>query len=566
MKYLKPYKIFESNDSKFSNKMIEVIKDICLELNDNNIETDIRIVEYYPPLITGVIESISVDLCSDIPYRYDDFKDVLDRLEEYCFRKGTGYSIDIEVISDNDYMSIDRFVDIYSGDEFGNGYGGNISFLIYSQDDYNSISEGYINESRVDDKIQLLKDLSLDLQDKGLQVNIINGKDGHLLRDPRVAVQTNSRYSSDFKDYIIMIVTDDDNLLNTDLYYTDTIQDFIEDLKSYGMNPRSMNGGRNFAVFKFDKWGKMTSSYFESNPIIESKWGAVRDVQDIQHHYSIYDWFENLKSIQWNRKSINNSDLKKWSDHFIGSGVYQKISNLVDNIFESIRSVDYNYINDRMLEVWDELPISKDKYVMACVAYGGYENLDREIMYRYSGLLSVMNPFDDSKKLDIIIHIIKEILYPTLFIGSPSISLRKTEEQIYVTDKKWNCVNFDIDSYEFNEGEEFVDVGFLKTPGETGRRSTTTIFKSDLYKKKNYGVDKVISMYKPCLVIEIGGHNDSYRTGKISLSKLEPLLDDVLETILPDLDYEEVIWDKARGSRQFSDDEFYDYTLKILLK
>lgn len=397
-----------------------------------------------------------------------------------------------------------------------------------------------IFESLVDDKIQLLQDLSYELKDVGLQVEIINGSNAHLLK-PVIWEDNKDRK------YIIMRITDDKELFNTDLLFTDTMQDFIETLKSYGMNPRGMSGGRNFAVIKFDKWGKMTGSYFE--PIKET----------VQNKYSIYDWFEDLKSMQWNNNSINDSDLKKWSEHFIGTGVYQKISNLVDNIFESIRNVDYNYINDRMFEVWDELPINKDKYVMACVAYGDYENLDKEIMYRYNGLLSVMNPSDDSKKLNIIIHIIKDILYPTLFIGSPSIVIRRTEEEIYVTDKKWNCENFDIDSYKFNEGEEFDN-------GGTGRRSTTTIYKSELDKKKNYGVDKVLSMYKPCLVMEIGGHNDSYRTGKIKLSHLEPILDDVLQTILPDLDYEEVIWDKSRGKRQFTDDEFYDYTLKILLK
>jgi hypothetical protein len=80
----------------------------------------------------------------------------------------------------------------------------------------------------------------------------------------------------------------------------------------------------------------------------ESKWGYVGDTQDIQHHYSIYDWFEDLKSMQWSRKSINKSELKKWTEHFIGSGWYDKISDLVDNIFDSIRKVDIDYINDRM--------------------------------------------------------------------------------------------------------------------------------------------------------------------------------------------------------------------------
>lgn len=122
-------------------------------------------------------------------------------------------------------------------------------------------------ESLVDDKIQLLKDLSLELEDDGLQVEIINGSDAHLLGRyyPRGA----SIMNKDRK-YIIMRITDDNELFNADLYFTDTIQDFIETLKSYGMNPRGMSGGRNFALIKFDKWGKMTGSYFKSNPIIES--------------------------------------------------------------------------------------------------------------------------------------------------------------------------------------------------------------------------------------------------------------------------------------------------------
>jgi hypothetical protein len=124
-------------------------------------------------------------------------------------------------------------------------------------------------ESLVDDKIQLLQDLSLELQDVGLQVEVINGSHTHLLRDPRVTIHSGSRYSNDYKKYIVMRVTDDNELFNADLYYTDTIQDFIETLKSYGMNPRGMSGGNHFALFKFDKWGKMTDKYFKSK-IIES--------------------------------------------------------------------------------------------------------------------------------------------------------------------------------------------------------------------------------------------------------------------------------------------------------
>jgi hypothetical protein len=290
----------------------------------------------------------------------------------------------------------------------------------------------------------------------------------------------------------------------------------------------------------------------------ESKWGSVGDTQDIQHHYSIYNWFEDLKSMQWGRKSINKSELKKWTEHFIGSGWYDKISKKVDHIFNSIREVDINYVEMRMLDVWDELPANKDKYVVFAVAYGDYKNFDKEIDYRYNGLITLMSPQDDDK-LDVIIHIIINIIYPTTHIGSPSIWLRRTEEQEYVTDKKWNCENFNIDNYDFKEGEDFDN-------GAGGRRPTTTIFRDELEEKKDYSLDKIIQMYVPCIVIEVGGHHGSHRTGKFRLSHLEPLLDDVIETILPTLDYEAVIWDKSRGERRFTDDEFSDYTLKIILK
>jgi hypothetical protein len=74
-------------------------------------------------------------------------------------------------------------------------------------------------------------------------------------------------------------------------------------------------------------------------------------------------------------------------------------------------------------------------------------------------------------------------------------------------------------------------------------------------------------MYKPCVTINIGGYSESYTTGKMKLLELESNLDEVLPTILPTLDYEEVIFDASRGNRGFDVEnyEVYDYTVKILL-
>lgn len=407
-------------------------------------------------------------------------------------------------------------------------------------------------ESMVDKKIQLLEDLSLELKDAGLQVEIFNGTNTHLIRDPRISIHTNSRYTQDYKKYIIMRITDDNNLFNADLYYTDTIQDFIETLKSYGMIPRGMSGGNHFAVFKFDKWGKMTKSSY----LLES---FQKDTAYI-HEYDIYNWFEDLKAQQWNKKTTNLKQLKFWSDHFIGEGYFDKVSDLVDSFHKSLTNVDYDYINDRLYDIWDELPHGKDRYVMPCVAYGDYENIEKDIQHRHNGLISYQDLSNQSRKSDIIIHILINIIYPTLFIGSPSVTMRNSKDEYFVTDEKWQCQNFDIKNYKFKEGDELEN-------GNSGRRSTTTIFSFDLKKKELYSVDKVIQMYKPCIVIEIGGHNNSHMSGQFKLDDIESKFDEVLPTILPELDYEDVIWDHSRGTRQFDTSAgFYDYTLKIILK
>ena len=80
-------------------------------------------------------------------------------------------------------------------------------------------------------------------------------------------------------------------------------------------------------------------------------------------------------------------------------------------------------------------------------------------------------------------------------------------------------------------------------------------------------IPKILEMYKPCVTINIGGYHDSHTTGKMNLLKLESDLDEVLPTILPTLDYEEVIFDVSRDGRRFDTEnyEVYDYTVKILL-
>jgi hypothetical protein len=279
--------------------------------------------------------------------------------------------------------------------------------------------------------------------------------------------------------------------------------------------------------------------------------------------YGIYDWIEDLKRHDWSHpqnQTVNESSLKKWSDHFIGEGWYDKVINLVDKMFQSIDKADVNYINDRMFDVYDIIPSGKEKYTMCCIAYGDVENWDKPNNRKYNGLLSVRET-DNKTKLRIIIHILKEIVFPTLSIGSyPSYLLRQSDESYYVTDKKWQCQNFNIDDYK----EMGIEVGATFKGDE---KRDVTIHERDITKKKEYSISKILDMYKPCVTVNIGGYSDSHTTGKMNLLKLESDLDEVLPSILPTLDYEEVIFDVSRGNRGFDTEnyEVYDYTVKILL-
>lgn len=78
--------------------------------------------------------------------------------------------------------------------------------------------------------------------------------------------------------------------------------------------------------------------------------------------YGIHDWIEDLKSWEWSKSQnqvVNESSLKKWSDHFIGEGYYDKVSNHVNKIFESLRKVDEEEIHMRMYDVYDQIPLVK---------------------------------------------------------------------------------------------------------------------------------------------------------------------------------------------------------------
>jgi hypothetical protein len=248
---------------------------------------------------------------------------------------------------------------------------------------------------------------------------------------------------------------------------------------------------------------------------------------------------------------ISESDIKKWVNHFIGDNWYDIIKSHLSKAWDSMKKVDIDNVNDRLYDIWDEIPSSKDKFVTTAITYGDYYKKDEPVKRRYSGTMPVSN-LDDDRFYWIMREIIRSILSPTFKIGGwkDESYIRQDEAEEYVTDKKYQCVNFNIMDYSISS-----DVEFLKKK------------KYELEKLSNYSPENILNMYIPSIYIDIGRHRDSYKTGVMNLKKLESSLDDVLPTILPTIEYSDVIFDMSREDRQFDDDtDIQDYTLKILLK
>jgi len=271
--------------------------------------------------------------------------------------------------------------------------------------------------------------------------------------------------------------------------------------------------------------------------------------------FSIIDWSEELKLYNWSNKPIDLDRVKRMSEKFIGIGWFDKISKHVDDIISSFNRVDIDNVSDRLLEVWDKIPFMEKNVEFRFIS-GSFKNLDEkngQIKY------NVMYGGDKDSREHAILHIISDIIHPTIYIGYPSIHIRETDDQLYVNDDTWSCENFDINNFGIKSGDEIEN-------GQKGRRSKTNIFSHDIKEKELYSVDKIIKMNRGAVVISVGEISGNLKN-TIKLNELEGYLDEVIPSVLPEIKYDEVIWDCARGSRRFDDDmSIYDYTLKIVLK
>jgi hypothetical protein len=271
----------------------------------------------------------------------------------------------------------------------------------------------------------------------------------------------------------------------------------------------------------------------------------IKESLDESDEWSIFDFYAYLRDNHWSNNDI--STLEKWTDHFVGDGWWNKIKSHVDRIFQVLSEVDLNHINDAMLEIYDTLPDEKEKNIYGAVLYGDFERINDSNDYKYGGTMPVFETDDMKRKSYILHNIIFEIVRPTISysrLREHEVDFRQTPEAQYVTDKKWQCQNFDFSQF-------------------------TDLKDYEMKSLKLYSPENVLSMYKPGVVIDIGGWSamGAHRTGEMSLLDLERELDERIDLITANLDYEEVLWPFSRKERYFDTTRrIYDYTLKILLK
>ncbi len=253
-------------------------------------------------------------------------------------------------------------------------------------------------------------------------------------------------------------------------------------------------------------------------------------------HYSIYDFFIYLRDNRLNKR-IDESYLKENVDHFIGKGQWEKLDSHFSSIINSIKKVDLDNVRDRVLDVFDEYPFHKYKYVTTCQLYRDSGNYELSNKRRYNGMITVTD--SNKEKNYLIVCFLVEILHSTLY--QEGRNTRITNDEIYVTDQKWSISNLSKTVYEIEKYENSAK--FKKI-------------------KDNFDLDKLLDLRRPGIFINLTNHDSS---SALSLKKVRREFEEIMPSILSELDYEEVIYPQELPKDK-EDIEIYDFEIAILLK
>lgn len=263
--------------------------------------------------------------------------------------------------------------------------------------------------------------------------------------------------------------------------------------------------------------------------------------------FSIYDFFDFLRNCYGSTFTIEESVLADHVEHFIGSGQWNIINSHFNKIFDVLNTVDIEYTNDRLKDLFDEYPYHDMSYAVRCVAHGDIQNIGNDIQHRYNGLSTVTNT-DNLTKLKSICFFLRDLLNDTLFIekgfGSSRDHLRTTPDEIFVTDDWFSLKNFKSHKYAY---EYSVNDSWVRSRHDR--------------LKKNFSIENYLSMRVPAIYIQID--SKQYMGNKISQNTIIKQFEEVLPSITHDLDVEAVVYSRQKSAE---DVELYEFDAKIILK
>ena len=132
MRFLKSYSLFESVSvereyyyPRFTEEFISNIKDYVLELSDKDYEINIHEVLYFRWQDDKRYESISIDIDGELVKFNDELKQALLTIKSYS--EDSNFKVDIEITHEDEYITLEEFIEQYKGEEFSNG----IAILIW---------------------------------------------------------------------------------------------------------------------------------------------------------------------------------------------------------------------------------------------------------------------------------------------------------------------------------------------------------------------------------------------------------------------------------------------------
>jgi len=132
MRFLKSYNLFESvlvereyYYPRFTEEFISNIKDYVLELSDKDYKINIHEVLYFRWQDDKRYESISIDIDGELVKFNDELKQVLLTIKSYS--EDSNFKVDIEITHEDEYITLEEFIEQYKGEEFSNG----IAILIW---------------------------------------------------------------------------------------------------------------------------------------------------------------------------------------------------------------------------------------------------------------------------------------------------------------------------------------------------------------------------------------------------------------------------------------------------